>query len=182
VFCTYLTVYRGSKLPPFYIGHTTVEKLSKGYRGSVSSRKYRDLWKHELKNNPHLFHSHIISKHDTRMEAVAREVSLQMALNVVTSPMYTNMAIASGRPSLIGRIRSKEHCLAISKAKKGKPGHKPGPRSEAWMEKQRAANLGKTASAETKAKMSSAHLGGKRSLETKAKMKAAALARWARKH
>lgn len=33
LYCTYLTSYFGNKLPPFYIGYTTVANINRGYRG-----------------------------------------------------------------------------------------------------------------------------------------------------
>jgi hypothetical protein len=177
MFCTYVTLYRGAKLPPFYIGHSTTEKVALGYGGSVSSRAYRDIWKAERKARPELFRTRILSTHSTREAAVEREVFLQRAMCVTQNPLYTNAAIATGRPSLRGVKKSKEHCRNLSLAKRGKTGHKPGPRSEAWKEKQRSANLGKKASPETKAKMAEARKGRKHSPETLAKMRATYAAR-----
>lgn len=161
IYCTYLTVYSGSKLPPFYIGSTRVERLNEGYRGTVSSAKYKTIWKKELKNNPHLFKTKILTTHDSRKEATEKELYFQKALSVVSSSLYINMAYATpngffgmdvkGIPkpesmrnkllgnknasgnhkpksqkhkdkikrSLAGKIRTKGHSLAISKAKKG---------------------------------------------------------------
>lgn len=46
LYCTYLTVYKGNKLPPFYIGYTSVDNiLNKSYRGSPESKKYKSVWK-----------------------------------------------------------------------------------------------------------------------------------------
>ena len=55
IYCTYLTVYTGNKLPPFYIGSTSVDNISKGYRGSVLSKNYKSIWKQELHSHPDLF-------------------------------------------------------------------------------------------------------------------------------
>jgi hypothetical protein len=41
IFCTYLTIYSGNKLPMFYIGSSTVKKVVSGYHGSVSSKIYK---------------------------------------------------------------------------------------------------------------------------------------------
>ena len=48
IYCTYLTIYSGNKLPTFYIGSTSVEKIEQGYRGSVSSKRYQSIWEKEL--------------------------------------------------------------------------------------------------------------------------------------
>ena len=95
IYCTYLTTYRGNKLPPFYIGSSTVKKVESGYRGSVSSKKYKSIWKSELKQNPDLFKTKIISLHETSEEAREKELKLQKALNVVHSPLYINQSYAS---------------------------------------------------------------------------------------
>jgi len=49
IYCVYITIYRGNKLPPFYIGYSTPEKIKNGYRGSVSSRQYKNIWKKNWK-------------------------------------------------------------------------------------------------------------------------------------
>ena len=49
MFCTYLTMYTGNRLPKWYIGSTSVEKIINGYLGSVVSRKYKDIWNFEIK-------------------------------------------------------------------------------------------------------------------------------------
>lgn len=67
-YCTYLTLYSGNKLPPFYIGSTHVKNINKGYKGSVGSKNFGDIWKTELKENPELFKTKIISYHITKPE------------------------------------------------------------------------------------------------------------------
>jgi len=76
IYCTYLTIYKGNKLPPFYIGSTSALKISEGYRGSVQSKKYKQIWLSELKDNPHLFETQILTTHTTREEALNREESM----------------------------------------------------------------------------------------------------------
>ena len=61
IYCTYLTVYTGNKLPLFYIGSSTVDKVNKGYHGSVKSKKYKQTWEEELTNNPSRFKTIILS-------------------------------------------------------------------------------------------------------------------------
>lgn len=91
LYCVYLTTYIGNKLPMFYIGHTSVENINNGYRGSVASRRYHKIWRQELFNNPHLFKTKILCTFDTKKEAAQKESSLQQKLNVVPHPMYINM-------------------------------------------------------------------------------------------
>lgn len=95
MFVVYLTTYKGNKLPPFYIGYSTKKKVLSGYRGSVSSQEYRDIWKEEIKENPHLFITKIISTHDTKEEALLRECQIQKFFNVHKNPMYINRAIGN---------------------------------------------------------------------------------------
>ena len=94
IYCTYLTVYRGNKLPQFYIGSTTTSRINSGYKGSVSSSRYKRVWKDEIKNHPELFHTKILTTHATRQEALNRELKFQQQLKVASSPMYVNMAYA----------------------------------------------------------------------------------------
>ena len=94
-YCVYLTVYRGSKLPPFYIGSTSIKKIMQGYHGSISSLKYRSTYKDELLQHPELFKTLIVKRFHSRKMATFRERSIQKKLNVIKSPMYFNMSIAS---------------------------------------------------------------------------------------
>lgn len=93
-FCTYLTIYSGSKLPPFYIGSGIVSKIKFGYRGSVKSKMYKETFNKELLLNPDKFKTIIIRKYYSRKMAFYREKLLQIQLNVVKSCMYMNMSIA----------------------------------------------------------------------------------------
>lgn len=96
MFCVYLTTYFGNKLPPFYIGSTSIKKLTNGYHGSINSKKYKKIYQNELKNNPNLFKSVIISKHENREDALLKEYTLQKKLKVASSPLYINECYASG--------------------------------------------------------------------------------------
>jgi len=94
VFCTYLTIYRGNKLPPFYIGSCKLSKIEKGYHGSVSSKMYSKIWNKEHKENPNLFITKILTYHKIDTEAREKELYFHISLNVVKSPMYINMSSA----------------------------------------------------------------------------------------
>ena len=83
-------------MPPFYIGSTSVEKVNNGYKGSVKSASYKDIWHEELKNNPELFDIKIITIFDSRKKALEEENRLHKKLNVVKNPLYINKAIATG--------------------------------------------------------------------------------------
>ena len=94
IYCTYLTVYKGNKLPCFYIGSSSIARVENGYVGSVTSKKYSKTWKHEVKHNRHLFDTKIISRHSSRQEAFEKELSLQLELNVQKNPLYVNLGYA----------------------------------------------------------------------------------------
>jgi hypothetical protein len=107
-YCVYLTTYKGSLLPPFYIGSSTLSRLLAGYNGSVKSRKYSAIWKQERLNNPDLFSTRILSgRYKTAQEAQEVEHRLQRSLNAVRSPMYINMSYAT-KNGCFGRDVSKE--------------------------------------------------------------------------
>ena len=210
MFCTYLTIYTGNKMPMFYIGYSTVQKVETGYGGSVSSKEFRCIWILERKQNPYLFKTIILTRHVSREEAIEREFRFQKSLRAHTSPMYINRGLSNGKfrhdrvvsletrkklsASLKGKKLSQEHKEKIriaatgrraseetkQKMSQSRTGLKMPPRSQEWCEKQRAANLGKRASEETKQKMSQSHMGRKNTPETIEKMRAAARARWAR--
>ena len=94
MYCIYLTIYHGNKLPPFYIGYSTVKKVKNGYRGTICSKLYKDVYRQELENNPHLFKTFVISKCETQADALKRESFFQRHFQVHTNPMYMNMAIS----------------------------------------------------------------------------------------
>lgn len=128
-FCVYLTVYSGSKLPPFYIGSGTTQKLMRQknpYRGTVASDLYENIWKLELKQNPQLFKTIIVSYHFDRKEAYSKEESLQRALNVIHNPMYINQSYANGGFSMSG----KTHNIETRKKMKISAENRPYPSTE----------------------------------------------------
>jgi hypothetical protein len=93
-YCTYVTIYSGNKLPPFYIGYVRTKRiLEQSYHGSVCSRNYKQIWEQELKENPQLFKTNILSYYNTAKEAHEKELFLQRKMNVITNPLYINKAI-----------------------------------------------------------------------------------------
>ena len=94
--CVYLTIYNGNLLPPFYIGSTSLERLRKGYHGSVCSKRHTPNWKHEIKHNKHLFQTKILKIFDTRREALEYERFIQIKLKVCGNPLYMNLSTAFG--------------------------------------------------------------------------------------
>lgn len=94
-YCVYLTYYEGDKLPPFYVGSSSIEKVKAGYRGSVGSKEFRTIWHEEVKTNPHLFRTDIIYWCKTRDAATIKEKELQERLEVVGSDKFVNKALAT---------------------------------------------------------------------------------------
>lgn len=94
MYCVYLTKYLGDKLPPLYIGSTSVEKIRNGYKGSVASLKYGSIWKEEINNNPDLFEVTILSEHTSREDALSNEYRLHLKFDVVKSPLFINQSNA----------------------------------------------------------------------------------------
>ena len=166
IYCTYLTIYTGNNLPPFYIGSTSVDKINKGYRGSVASKKYMDIWKQELGLHPDLFKTIILTRHETREDAQDKEIVFHEAFSVARNPLYINMAHANGKFFTSGphspETRAKQSAAHIGKI--------ISPETRA---KQSAARTGKTISTEHKIKIGAAHAGKKQSPEHIAKRVAA---------
>lgn len=94
MFIVYFTIYSGTKLPPFYIGSTSLEKHLDGYHGSVKSKKYKEIYESELKDHPELFDSLIVEEYETREEALYSERYYQKLYNVVKNKNFFNMSIA----------------------------------------------------------------------------------------
>lgn len=91
VYVTYLTIYSGNKLPPFYIGYTSKDKIAKGYRGSVQSKRYKKIWDKELRSNPALFKTIIIKEFNNKKDALLHEEKIHVMFNVDINPLYVNM-------------------------------------------------------------------------------------------
>lgn len=93
-YVTYLTIYSGTKLPPFYIGSTYLEKHLNGYHGTVTSKKYQKIYESEKESHPELFDSVILDEFDTRKEATFCELYYQKLYDVVKSKLFFNMSYA----------------------------------------------------------------------------------------
>ena len=117
-FCVYLTIYSGNKLPPFYIGSSTVEKIGLGYHGSVSSWQFKNIWLDEIRNNRTLFKTIIIHTSENRLDAFKKEQFFQKKLNVVKNSLYCNQAISGVRFSAGSKISTKGR-ESISKSRLG---------------------------------------------------------------
>jgi hypothetical protein len=125
----YLTVYRGNRLPPFYIGSSSKPQdiLAGKYHGSVTSGKYKGIWRRERSDNPHLFKTIILQHFSSNKEAVLREREIQEFFHVADNPMYINMSVANGgglSEESIEKLRYKRSIVTrqkMSAASKGVP-------------------------------------------------------------
>lgn len=124
MYCVYITYYKGNKLPQKYIGSSSIEKIKNGYRGSVSSLEYKETWESEIKNNPTLFETKIISKHRTRKKALEKELEIQKQYNVVESTEWINKSYAQPN-GFFGMDVSKEKNPMYGRIRKGET-HKGG--------------------------------------------------------
>lgn len=106
-FIVYLTKYRGKLLPLWYIGSTYYDNVKNGYNGSVSSKKYKEIYKMEQKENKHLFKTKILSYHKTRKEALEEELRLQKKHKVVKNSRYINESYACVN-RFFGRLMNEE--------------------------------------------------------------------------
>lgn len=178
-FCVYQTVYSGNKLPRYYIGSSSVEKVKSGYRGSVCSKQFKNLWKEELQCSPEHFRTFIISRYGTRKEALASELLYQIAFDVVKSEHYINKAYACKgfineggiNSPMFGKHHTKEVKQKMSESQKGEKNHQFNKhRSEETKQKISNSSKGKIFLEETKQKISNAKLGTIHSEASKQKM------------
>ena len=194
-YVVYLTYYTGTKLPPFYIGSSTKDKITAGYNGSVKSKKWRSIYEFEQKINKQLFKTRILSYHTTKIEALQEELRLQKLHKVVSNSKYFNEAYATingffGRDvsgtlhPMYGKTHSEKTKKLWSKNRKGakvseatkkllseiQKGRPGKPHTEATKEKLRLANSGKKHSESTKKKISASNVGRKFSQKSKTKL------------
>jgi len=109
-FVVYITMYKGNKLPKWYIGSTNLEQIHSGYLGSVKSIRYKNIWEYELKHNKHLFKNRILSFHKTREGALEEEFRVQKMHDVVKNDKYINMSLAN-KNGFFGKTMTKEEKL-----------------------------------------------------------------------
>ena len=186
-YCVYITIYKGNKLPPFYIGYTRTSNIYNGYRGSVSSKSFKKIWKKELKENSELFNTKILKHFQTSYQALEYEEYLHRYFKVHKNELYINQSISN--KTFRNNVKNFKHTeqtkLKISAAQKGIPKSKDiidrlkeslkkslkhKQASLANRQKATLANIGSKRSKETKAKISAANKGKKISAEVRLKM------------
>ncbi len=97
-YVVYLVIYSGDVLPKYYIGSTSFIKATSGkYFGSVRSKKWKCFFDQEIKENIEKFDIQILSYHETRKEALEKELEQQIKRNCVNSNEYFNESYASPR-------------------------------------------------------------------------------------
>jgi hypothetical protein len=172
-FCTYLTVIYYEDLPFMYIGSgKTKDVLSGKYKGSVTSKQYKNIFNKLKKESPHLIHSEIINQFESREEAFAEEIKLHAMYDVAKCPVFMNKARQTSTRFTTDK-HSDETKAKLSAAKKGKPNGMSGKtHSDETKAKIRAAQKNARNKPEVIAKMSAAQKGKTHSDETKAKMSA----------
>jgi hypothetical protein len=99
-YCVYQITYTGNNFPPkvgsmitptIYIGKTKISKWDKGYCGSVSSQKYKELWKLETKSNFNLFKREILFTNLSNKEATELETLILHHYDAAKNPNFFNM-------------------------------------------------------------------------------------------
>lgn len=94
-YVVYLTMYKGTLLPRWYIGSSTIERVVNGYNGSVASKKWKEIYKKEQKENKELFTTRVLSYHKTKKDALEEECRVQRLHEVPKNEKYFNEAYAS---------------------------------------------------------------------------------------
>jgi NUMOD3 motif len=187
MYCVYFTIYKGTRLPPFYVGSTKIAKIARGYHGSVSSALWGSIWKQEIRENPHLFMTLIIPgqiRH-TAAEILDLELAWQEAFDVVDDISFINQAFAkagfcstpeSARKAAATRkrhglhVRTQETKRKIGAANRGRKLPPVTPDTRAKLS-QSLTGIPRTP--EWLDKMSKSHMGKRPNEETRAKLRIA---------
>uniref|UniRef100_A0AAU8HZ17 HNH endonuclease n=1 Tax=Rhizobium phage IG49 TaxID=3129228 RepID=A0AAU8HZ17_9CAUD len=165
-FCTYIVINSSPKLPPFYVGHTSVEKfLTENYHGSVASIKWKTIWEQELSNNPHLFRRKIRSFHKTKKEAIDEEVRILRHFQAHKSELFVNMSINGSE--YFGGPHSEATKMKLSLAHTGK---KRGSRPKSFSEMMSRIHSGKIIAESQRLQISETIKGTRKSEEERVKI------------
>lgn len=172
-------------MPPFYIGRSSVKRVREGYHGSVSSAKYKKIWRAEIEQHPELFKTKILGLFSSVEDASAAEAKLHDHLDVRRHPLHINAANASMRFYQDGPLPEhvKENLRRIKTGKKMSEATKEKMRSLVRSEETRskigdANRRRQPISEETRRKLAEAKKN--ESEAVKQKRSASATARWER--
>jgi len=124
MYCVYVTTYYGDRLPKYYVGSSSKSRIDSGYKGSVSSKEYKDIWLDETLLHPEIFSTEIISLHPSREEALKAELQYQIDNDVVSSNLWINKSLAK-KNGYFGRDVSGSSNPMYGKNRKGEK-HKGG--------------------------------------------------------
>lgn len=91
MYCVYMTIAKHEGKYYRYIGSTSIEKINSGYIGSVSSSKWRDVFK-SLDTK-----TRILLKFDTRSMAYDEENNLHIKYNISKNPKFINEVNSGNR-------------------------------------------------------------------------------------
>jgi len=171
-YVVYLTHYKGTKLPPWYIGSSHEEKVLKRYNGSVSSKKYKEIYLKEQKQNKHLFSTRILSYHHTKDEALDEELRLHRKHKIIKNTKYINETYARAKSFNSGKGKDSVNYNMVCVV--DKDGNKFKVSKEEFYNNRGilydSVHKGKKLSEETKKKLSNSNKGKKLSEETKIKI------------
>jgi hypothetical protein len=157
MFVVYLVTYSGMNLSAkFYIGSSSKDKVLLGsYFGSIKSKKWKNVYQQELRNNPNAFRIKILSEWNTRKDALTEELRLHKEHDVVNSLDYFNESLASPNGYFGRTVTGEDH-----------PSYGKSWTEESRLKASESAKNRPPISDETRAKMSKSHKGRKATQET----------------
>lgn len=120
-------------MPKYYVGSSSLKKVAGGYRGSVASGEFVDVWNNEINTNPELFDTQIVSQHNSRKEALEAELKFQVYHGVVKSEEWINKSLAIPN-GFFGMDVSGKNNPMFGKSRRGEK-HKGGENISAALKK-----------------------------------------------
>lgn len=125
MYCVYMTEWlkwtEDCGLPRYYVGSSSVKNVMDGYKGSVSSREYKEFWTSTPRED---FKVEILTTHETRDESFEEEYQYQIKHDVVKSPLWFNRSLCV-RNGFFGRDVSGENNPMYGKSRVGET-RRPG--------------------------------------------------------
>lgn len=90
-YSTFITIYSGNKLPPFFIGYCKTDQIYSGFHGCPTDDTD---WQLELQKNNSLFKTKIIKSFDTEKQAINYTNRLLIYFKCGNNPMLANKYIS----------------------------------------------------------------------------------------